>query len=110
MKMPRGVQSKDGDTNVSKNGYHYTRQNGKWRLTHHLIAEKKLGRPLRENELVRFCDSDRTNFEPGNIEVIVRKGSLRGRIAAIEAKIMELEAERQKLLARERELKRTKTD
>lgn len=96
--MPRGVLSKDGDTNVSANGYHYTRHQGKWELTHRLIAIKKLGRPIRADETVKFGDSDRTNLSPNNIVVITRRRSVRGRLAAVEAKIMELEAEREELL------------
>lgn len=98
--MPRGVASKDGDTNTSKNGYHYTRTGGKFRLTHHIVAETMLGRPLAEDETVSFRDGDRTNLTPSNIKVSKKKVSTRGKIAAIEAKIMELMAERDKLVAK----------
>lgn len=95
--MPRGVAAKVGDTNVSDNGYHYTRTEGGWRLTHHLIAEEQLGRPIGRDETVRFKDSDRTNLSPDNIIVTTRRTSIRGRIAAIESKIMELQAEKANL-------------
>lgn len=107
--MPRGVLSKDGDTHVSANGYHYRRVNGKWRAEHHLIAEQKLGRPLRENEMARFIDGDRNNLSPDNIEVVVKKLSLDGRIATLEAKIMELQAERDKLIAQKKNLARARS-
>lgn len=97
--MPRGQASKVGDVNIAHNGYHYTRCESGWRLTHHLIAESTLGRPIEPDETVSFADNDRTNLSPDNILVTKRKTSLRGRIATIEAKIMELELERDKLKA-----------
>lgn len=92
--MPRGILAKDGDTNVNKNGYHHTRQNGKWRLTHHIVAEEKLGRPVdTATEVIRFVDSDRTNLDPDNIEVIPKgKHTVRKRLAEVRAKIAELQA------------------
>lgn len=99
--MPRGTQSQIGDTNVSANGYHYTRTETGWRLTHHLIAEEQLGRPLEPNELVRFADRDRNNLSPENIIVTVKHTSTpKKRLAQVEARIAELEAERDELLAK----------
>lgn len=97
--MPRGKPSKDGDTNVSDNGYHYTKVGGKFRLTHHIIAEQTLGRPLEADETVRFADGDRTNLSPDNIVVSKRKTSINGKIAALNARILELTAERDRLVA-----------
>lgn len=98
--MPKGTPGKDGDTNVAANGYHYTRVAGKWRLTHHLVMEKTLGRPLDKSEMVKFKDGDRTNLDPDNLETVIKKDkTARGRLAVIEQKIMELEAEREKLLS-----------
>lgn len=97
--MPRGVASKDGDTNVAPNGYHYTRHGGKWRLTHHLIAEKMLGRPLESDEMATFIDKDRKNICESNIRVVLRKTSLQGRIATLEDQIREKQAELDKLKA-----------
>lgn len=97
--MPRGVASKDGDTNVSQNGYHYTRVDGKFRLTHHLVAESILGRRLEDDETVSFRDGDRTNLTPSNIKVSKKRISTKAKIAAIEAQIMELMAKRDKLVA-----------
>jgi len=108
--MPRGVVSKDGDTTVSANGYHYTRVNGKYRLTHHIIAEQILGRPIERNETVSFADGDRTNLDPSNIKVTTRKTSRMGRIAALDARIMELTVERDKLVALELEERRAKSE
>lgn len=69
----RGKPSKPGDTRVSLNGYHYTRTETRWELTHRLIAEKKLGRKLTEIERVRFVDNDRSNLDPSNIEVYTKR-------------------------------------
>jgi hypothetical protein len=65
----RGSRSDEGETRVAKNGYHYTKTEEKWRLTHHIVAEEKLGRPLRPTERVVFLDRDRTNLDPDNIGV-----------------------------------------
>jgi len=92
--VARGRNAKVGDTRVSDNGYHYTKCENKWRLTHHLIAEKKLGRALETGERVSFVDNDRTNLDPDNITV--RKaggGSLERRRGQLEARIQELQAE-----------------
>jgi len=83
----RGKAASPGDTNISANGYHYTRTEVRWRLTHHLIAEDKLGRELTKAEQVFFVDGDRTNLDPENIGVRAkqtndtkRKGQLYSRI------------------------------
>lgn len=91
--MARGQLSDLGTTRVSANGYSYTKTEEGWRLTHHVIAEKKLGRKIKENELVRFVGSKR-DLRPENI-VVVPKGTttIRRRIAHIEARIEELQAE-----------------
>lgn len=95
--MPRGKPSNVGDINISANGYSYTRTETGWRLTHHIIAEEKLGRTIESDETVRFVDGDRNNLSPDNIIVTKRKTSLRGKIARIDAQIMELQAERDRL-------------
>lgn len=93
--MPRGKASNVGDTRVAPNGYHYTRTEEKWRLTHHLVAEKKLGRPLNADESVRFNDGNKKNLEPKNLRVVKKKTvHLRARLAVVEAKIEQYEAER----------------
>lgn len=89
----RGQKAQIGDTRVSSNGYHYTRTEAGWRLTHHLIAEKELGRPLESNESVRFV-GDKTDLSPDNITIVLKgKSSLRRRQAQLEARIAELQAE-----------------
>ena len=97
--MARGKAANIGDTRVAPNNYHYTKVEddgtGKpvWRLTHHIIAEQKLGRKLREDERVTFIGS-RRDLSPENIRVVEKgRGSLRRRAAQIEARIAELQAE-----------------
>lgn len=92
--MAKGRQSNVGDTRKAPNGYHYTRTEQGWRLTHHIIAEEQLGRPLNEDERTKFVDGDRSNLKPSNIKVIKKgKASLRRRKAVLETRIEELQAE-----------------
>ena len=92
--MARGAYVENGATRVAQNGYHYIKVDGKWRLRHHIEAEKKLGRPLRQDERVSFKDKNKSNFALDNL-VIAEKGtgSVRRRKAQIEARIAELQAE-----------------
>jgi len=90
----RGRQSKVGDTRVSPNGYHYTRTKGGWELTGRLVAGRELGRPLRSDERIRYLDGDRLNNDSDNIEVyVIREKSKAKRIAHLEAKIEQMQAE-----------------
>jgi len=92
--VPRGQIANIGDTMVNALGYHNTRVATGWRLTHHLVAEQILQRPLTANDTVRFKDGNRTNLEPDNIEVLKKHtGSLRRRKAILEAKIEDLQAQ-----------------
>lgn len=97
--MPRGKAAKVGDTNVSSNGYHYTRTTSEWRLTHHLVAEQLLGRKLNSSDMVRFKDGDKTNLNPSNVVVSQRpKKGKEARLAKLDAQIAELQAQRELLL------------
>ena len=94
--MPRGIAAKVGDTNVSKNGYHYTRTETGWRMTHHIVAEQMLGRPLDlEKEYCSFVNSkDKMNLSPSNIQVRPhRSKSQASRRAKLEAKIADLQGQ-----------------
>jgi hypothetical protein len=97
--VPRGTQAKVGDTNVAPNGYHYTRTEGGWVLTHRLIAEKNLGRPLEKNERIRYKDGDRSNLDPSNIQVLTKVGgkSKAAKLASLDARIADLKAQREEL-------------
>lgn len=101
--MGRGRTAEIGATRVAKNGYHYTkvqnhpRASNGWILTHWLTAEKKIGRPLNDNEMVKFADPKykRDPYNEAGVIVIKKKTtSLRRRLAVIEARIEELEAEK----------------
>lgn len=96
--MGRGQAAEVGQTRVAKNGYHYTKlEDGSWRLTHHITAEKKLGRDLRPNEMVQFVDPKfkRDPYNEAGVRVIKKKtSSLRRRLAQVETRIEELNAER----------------
>lgn len=91
--MPRGGPAVDGATRVSPNGYHYTKEDGKWRLTHHLIAETKiLGRALQPWERVIFADRDRTNRHPNNLRIMDKSGTTpEKKIAMLDQQIAALE-------------------
>ena len=92
--MPRGKEATIGDTRVSPNGYHYTRTEAGWRLSHHIVAEEMLGRPLNDGERVRFKSKNKLDLSEDNIEVVLKgKTSLRRRKAQLEARIEELQAE-----------------
>jgi HNH endonuclease len=90
----RGQTSKPGDIRVAKNGYHYTRTVSGWRLTHHIMAEQLLGRPLHADEIVRFKDANRKNLEADNI-IVVKKGAATAERtrARLIARVAELEAQ-----------------
>ena len=95
--MGRGQAAEVGAERVSANGYHYTKTEDRgWMLTHHLTAEQKLGRPLRDDEIVKFVEP-KYKRDPKNIngvKVIKKKtASLRRRKAVIEERIRELNAE-----------------
>lgn len=96
--MARGQTVPVGSTRVSQNGYHYTKveQDGKtaWRLTHHIIAERRLGRALRQDERVSFRNGKKSDLSPDNIVVSEKgTGSIRRRKAQLEARIAELQSE-----------------
>lgn len=112
--MARGQEEEIGHVRVSKNGYSYTKildEKGKpyWRLTHHIVAEKKLGRPLKEDERIAFVGKP-SDLSPGNI--VVKKKALPPldrRIATIKDKIADLEDELDNLIAqKQKELKSSK--
>lgn len=92
--MGRGQVAEVGAERVAKNGYHYTKLEDRgWVLTHWLTAEAMLGRPLEEDEMVKFVEPKfkRTPKDPAGIKVIKKKTtSLRRRKAQIESRIQEL--------------------
>lgn len=92
--MPKGKASLDGATRVAANGYHYTKKGGQWYLTHHLVAQKKLGRALKPEERAIFRDKDKTNFDPDNIVIEIKgKATIAKERARLQARIDELQAQ-----------------
>jgi hypothetical protein len=94
--MPRGKPSKIGDETVNALGYTQVKTKRGWVGKHIIIAEKKLNRPLNDNERVIFKDNDRSNLDPSNIKVVLKLSARRSpqaRLAAIEAEILELTAQ-----------------
>lgn len=51
-------------------GYPRSKSTGK--LIHRSVAEKKIGRPLREHEVVHHKDGDKANFRRDNLRVTSR--------------------------------------
>lgn len=90
----RGTKVNDGATRIAPNGYHYTKQDGKWRLTHHIVYEKATGEKVDSTVTVRFKDSDRTNMAPDNLYAMPKKGvSKEARKRVIKQRIAELQRE-----------------
>jgi len=89
----RGQLSDPGETRTSPNGYHYTKTSKGWRMTHHIMMEQHIGRPIKLEERVVFKDKDRTNLEVDNLELQVKGRSTAAReLARLEARRDELEA------------------
>ena len=59
----RGEQVKE-----ASQGKTYTKTKG--RHAHRVVAEKKLGRPLRPEEIAHHEDENKLNNDPANIEVL----------------------------------------
>ncbi len=59
-----------GNTYVDKKGYPRFKNSGK--PVHRVVAENKIGRPLREHEVVHHKDGDKTNFRRENLRVTSR--------------------------------------
>ena len=89
----RGETSAIGDTRVTQNGYKQTRTEDGWRYDHHLVAEAMLGRKLLQGERVRFMDGVRSNLDPLNLEVFMKRTSKQAKINALKVKIAELQDE-----------------
>jgi len=105
--MARGQRADVGDTRISPNGYHYTRTQDGWDLTHRIVCAERLGRPVLTDERVRFLDGDRTNISSENLEVYrINQGSLNKRIARLESKIEDDTAELEILVRERNELAR----
>jgi DNA-binding transcriptional MerR regulator len=96
----RGSRAEVGTETVSQNGYRYRKvDDSTWRLVHHLLAEEKYGRPIKEYERVVFVDGDRTNLDPSNIEIRRKTvAQLRKRAERLEEQIKNLVEQRNAIL------------
>ena len=56
------------DIYIDKRGYPRFRDNKK--LVHRVVMEKKIGRPLREDELVHHINGDKTNYSRRNLQLV----------------------------------------
>jgi len=98
----RGVRARNGATKISQNGYHYTKREDKWYLTHRLIVEEVLGRPITPEERVRFLDKDKTNLSVNNLEVYqIKQRSVKAQIAELESKRDDIDAKLEILKSQE---------
>ena len=44
-----------------------------WQLKHRVVWEEANGRPLSKDEIVIFCDGDRSNLDPSNLMAITKR-------------------------------------
>jgi len=100
--MPRGQRAKVGDKTTNQNGYEYTRTEERgWVGSHILLMEEHLGRELRPGEYVAFVGANHS--PPLTLDMIElrQRGDFRttakARIAQIETRIEELQAEKELL-------------
>jgi hypothetical protein len=97
--MPRGHRSQIGDRTVNRNGYEYIRTENGWIGSHIVVMEEHLGRRLEPNEFVTFVNG---HEPPITVDMLSlrRRGdrkSKAARIAEIESRIEDLQAELQLL-------------
>ena len=102
--MARGANAPIGAERVSQNGYHYTKTEGGWELTHRMIAERELlKRPLYKNERVVFINGNKMDIRPENLKVTKirtdlsllkkRRNDLITRIEELQGQLADLEEE-----------------
>lgn len=90
--MARGANKPVGSERISQNGYHYTKTDTGWELTHRVIAERELlGRPLNPNERVTFRNNNRQDLRPENLQVTKINSSLQALYKRREGMIVRLE-------------------
>jgi len=99
--MARGAAAAVGDERWSANGYHYTKTARGWILTHRMLMEEKLGRPLLGTERVVFKNRNKRDIRIDNLELAEVKTDLKKlkqKLASIQDKIREYQAMEQETL------------
>ncbi len=65
-------------TRISTNGYvEYTMGENKFRSVHVVKMEKRLGRRIRDDEIVHHIDKDKQNNDENNLALMTRSGHTR---------------------------------
>lgn len=98
--MPRGKEAPVGTRTIAANGYVYQKTKSRgWVLYHWLVWERAHGRLVDTSaEQIRFKDGDKRNFTIENLVAVPKNtSSVRKRLAAITAKITELQHEKEYL-------------
>jgi hypothetical protein len=98
--MARGNKAQVGDTCVNRNGYEYVKTETGWVGSHILLMEHMIGRQLAPGEYVAFKNGHTPPITPDMIELRKRgdRKTKAARLAALDARIEELQAEREALL------------
>jgi cell shape-determining protein MreC len=103
--MPRGQRAQVGDETTNKNGYTYVRTADRgWVAKHQMVMEARIGRQLLPGEYVSILSEDKSDYSESNLELRRRgdkKSNIKHRLAEIETRIEELQAERELLLQQE---------
>ncbi len=70
-KKHKPYNTKEGYRQIYKPNSPEARDNG-YAPEHRVIASKKIGRPLRDNEVVHHRDGNKLNNKPSNLQVMTR--------------------------------------
>ena len=97
--MPRGKGAKVGDRTVNRNRYECVKTEKGWIGSHILLMESHLGRKLEPGEYVAFLNGHEPPITLDMIELRKRGDrSPRRRLAEIDVRMEELQAERDLIL------------
>jgi hypothetical protein len=98
--LTRGVAKNIGEESII-NGYVYVKLGeDDWRPKARLLIEDHLGRPLTNEEFIRFADKNPLNLDLSNLEVRTKKNPLDVQIRKLEERIAKLQDELEALKAR----------